>query len=676
MVRLLQFILMLSDEELQSLGIQDAALCDLWYSERRHDEPRVEDEERIPELIQKWIEIADTTLLQTEGRRHQTLLRELLDIVHAGRTNTLSRDELSLLIKVYSLACEAKNREAFERIRQGLGRHIEKITQRYEALPREKGLPNLSQRFRVVNTEDIQKARSQEVRMVAGVELPSRGPVLTQQGHLRVLGDVPENATLVVEDGDCVVDGFVMGRVAVSGACEVFENLCGVVIARNGDIRARNIVDGAFVVSKRGWVHCRRAERAELIFGGECVNIREASVEGRIFSKKIHIEGEVEGGEIHVGAELKAERYKHSVNRPMSIVFRKRLSCKDYGENPGRQMSSDVSRAMRLRSKLLYSNRQMILAMSEAEQFAANAITYLLIGGDVRVLVDKMVAAQARLNVVNRIMLSLSALYSDAACNLEAAEEAQAESGADTTRLLDELDSDIDRLRDGAEADREVKEEKGEIAEVRRNLLTRSTSPLAMHNTLAELGQKLARWRKEATELEETIKENEARTRAALQAKNLLIEESKKKTKLVVLKEIISKVQKGPKGSAAARRVSDRFTSLMLRSIHSRIEYSKKFRSEAECLRTEFHEAKAKVWEMYQMDVDEEDEAQIEIQASGIFEPGVRLHADPIFLDDKTSPAPGASITTGASSGEPRLFLCRSGVISEVPLEEPVKVGV
>ena len=681
MVRLLQFILMLSDEELQSLGIQDAALCDLWYSERKHDEPRVENEEKIPERIKKWLETADTKLIQTEGRRHQTLLRELLDVVHAGRTDTLSRDELSLLLKVYTLACQAQNGEAFERVRKGLERHIEKITLRHESLPREKGLPRLSERFSVVNTEDILKARSQEVRMVAGVELPSRGPVLTRKGHLRVLGDVPENATLVVEDGDCVVDGFVMGRVAVSGSCEVFENLCGVVIARNGDIRARNIVDGAFVVSKRGWVHCRRAQRVELIFGGECVRIREASVGGRIFSKKIHIEGEAEGGEMHVGAELKVERYKQSVNRPLNVVFRKRLSCKDYGEKPGRQMSSDVSLGMRLRSKLLYANRQMVLALSEAEQSAANAITYLLIGEDVRVLVDRMVSAQARLNVVNRIMMSLSALYSDAACNLEAAEaedraDTQARTGADTGLLLDELSNDIDRLQDDADPDGDVREERKEIAEVRKNLLTRSTSPLALNNTLAELGEKLARWRREATQLEETIGENESRIRAALQAKNLLIEDSKKKTKIIALKEIISKIQEGPKGSEAARRVSAPFTSLMLRSIHTRIEYSRKFHQEIAALRTEFHEVKAKVWELYQLDLDDEDEAQIEMRASGIFDPGVRLHADPIFLNDGTPSSPGASIVTGVNNGEPSLFVCRSGIISEVPIEEPALAGV
>ena len=79
---------------------------------------------------------------------------------------------------------------------------------------------------------------------------------------------------------------------------------------------------------------------------------------------------------------------------------------------------------------------------------------------------------------------------------------------------------------------------------------------------------------------------------------------------------------------------------------------------------------------MYQMDIDEEDEAQIEMQASGIFDPGVRLHADPIFLNDDTSPLPGASIKTGASNGEPSLFLCRSGIISEVLLEEPALAEV
>ncbi len=331
---------------------------------------------------------------------------------------------------------------------------------------------------------------------------------------------------------------------------------------------------------------------------------------------------------------------------------------------------------MRLRSKLLSANRQMILALTEAEQSAANAITYLLIGEDIRVLVDRMVTAQARLNVVNRIMMSLSALHSDAACNLEAAEaddraETQAQASADTGRLLDELSSDIDRLHGDADLDGEVKKERNAIAEVRKNLLTRSTSPLALHNTLAELGEKLERWRREAAELEATIKESEARTRAVLQAKNLSIEDSKKKTKLVTLKEIIAKIQAGPKGSAAARRVSAPFTSLMLRTIHTRIEYSKKFRKEIEGLRSEFDEAKTKVWELYQLDLDNEDDAQIEMQASGIFDPGVRLHADPIFLNDDTSSATGTTITTGENNGEPSLFVCRSGIISEVPIEEP-----
>lgn len=680
MIRLIQFILMLSDEELQSLGIQDAALCDLWLSDGRHNTEKLADVEKLPGTIEKWIETADTKLLQTEGRRHQTLLRELLDIVHEGKTDTLGRDELSLLLRVYNLACRAKNGNAFERVRKGLERHIDDVKRRHESLPRESGLPNLSRRFRVVNTDDILKARSQEVRMVAGVELPSRGPVLTQRGHLRVLGDVPESATLVVEDGDCVVDGFVMGRVAVSGGCEVLENVCGVVIARNGDIRARNIVDGAYVVSKRGWVHCRRAQQAKLIFGGECINIRDATLEGRLFSKRIRVENEVEGGEIHVGTEITADRFVQSVNRPLSIVFRKRLSCKDYGEEPGRQMSSDVSRVLRLRSKLNFTNQQMVFALSEAEQFAANAISYLLVGEDIRVLVDKVATAQARLNVVNRILLSLSALYSDAECSLEASQDEHVEKrdsrgGSDTDRLLDELDGEIDRLQEGAAADDSVREEREGIANVRKNLLASGSSPLALSNTVVEIGQKLARWRKEAAELEETIIQNEAKTRAALQAKNLLIEDSKKKSKLAALKEIIAKIQSGPDDAAAVRRISDPFTSLMLRSVHSRIEFSKKFRTEIDELRAQFHDAKAEIWEAYQMDIEEEDESQIKMRAVGKFVPGVRLLADPIFLDSETPPRPGASFTTGSSNDETVVFVCHSGIIAEMPREELVEAA-
>ena len=270
-----------------------------------------------------------------------------------------------------------------------------------------------------------------------------------------------------------------------------------------------------------------------------------------------------------------------------------------------------------MRSKLNVTNHQMVFALGEVEQFAANAITYLLVGEDIRVLVDNMVAAQARLNVVNRIILSLSALYSDAESSLEASQDKDAgerepRSNSDTDRLLDELDGDIDRLQEGGETDEAVKEEREGIANVRKSLLASASSPLALNDTMGDIGQKLARWRQEAAELKETISQNEVRTRSALQAKNLLIEDSKKKSKLAALKEIIAKIQNGPGDSAAARRIADPFTSLMLRSIHSRVDLSKNLRTEVEELRVEFNEAKAGIWEAYQMDIDEEDESQTE----------------------------------------------------------------
>ena len=99
MIRLIEHVLTLPVEELSGLGIQDAALCDLWFSNRNHDAPEIDGFEKIPDLLEKWIQTADNKLLQTEGRRHQTLLRELLDIVHEGKTDTLGRDELSLLLR-------------------------------------------------------------------------------------------------------------------------------------------------------------------------------------------------------------------------------------------------------------------------------------------------------------------------------------------------------------------------------------------------------------------------------------------------------------------------------------------------------------------------------------------------------------------------------------------------
>ena len=519
----------------------------------------------------------------------------------------------------------------------------------------------------MVNTADIEGAKSREVRFLAGVELPCRGPVLVQRGHMRVLGDVPESATLVVEQGSCVVDGYVMGRVAASGACEIRENISGVAIARNGDIRARNVIDGAFVVSKRGWVRCRRAQRPKMIFAGECIRIGQETIQGRLISRSIRVAESIHGGEVHVGADLEAEWLRHSHNRPLDIVFRPRLSCKDYGEDPGRQMAVDVSASIHLREKLYLAQRKMSFALNEAEQIASNALTYVLAGEEMEALIDKTVSAHRRLNILNRIVLSLHTLFANAECTLEAPLPADSEENALDTRetdsILDELNSEMDKLGEGMPEDDLLRTGRTEIAHARKELGADRPNRKNLHYTLAGLGKKLTHWLDEAEGLKQQIGRNEQLIQDSLRTKNVLSESAADTPKLVTLQHLVAKLRQGPRDDPMGMRLNSAFESLMLRTIHSKVEAAKKARNDIEGLRRQFSEAREKVWQEYQMNIPKEDDILTEMTATGRFDPGVRLHAAPHFLRDEQPATTGASIVSHGSGEQVASYVCRSGLI-------------
>jgi hypothetical protein len=64
--------------------------------------------------------------------------------------------------------------------------------------------------------------------------------------------------------------------------------------------------------------------------------------------------------------------------RPLTIIFRENLSCREYGEEPDKEMSRGMSKALRLRRNLAHGRRTTQLAVCEAEQFASSALMYIL----------------------------------------------------------------------------------------------------------------------------------------------------------------------------------------------------------------------------------------------------------------------------------------------------------
>ena len=170
------------------------------------------------------------------------------------------------------------------------------------------------------------------------------------------------------------------GRLAATFDCEVRENISGVVVVRRGDIRTRNIIDKAYVISKQGTVHCRHSQAPDLVFAGREIRIEDAAIMGCYVSPRIQVGGEAYGGEFHASESVAAEQFRRSDTRELALVLRRDISCRDYGETPDENASNLMATAAQLRRRIRDLATQARFADRESEQCAATAVVHL-VGG-------------------------------------------------------------------------------------------------------------------------------------------------------------------------------------------------------------------------------------------------------------------------------------------------------
>ncbi len=669
--RLVEHVLSLPDEALGSLGIQDAALCQVWLSNRGAGQNPPAGLDSLTARIQQWLALSEVSSRQSEGRRSQTLLRELIDRLEGDHVDTMSRDELDLIETVYGFAHAAQNPATFERVRKIIAPRRARIAARRASTPAVVGTPTLSARLLVVRSQDILAAPPREISRFAGLELPSRGPVMAHNGHVRVLGDVPEGTTLVVENGACVVDGFVLGRIAVSGNCEVLENLSGVVISRNGDVRARNIVDGAFVVAKRGWVHCRRSHRAKLVFAGNTIRVAERSTRSRFFAPTVKVGECIEGGEIHTSQSVEAGAFRSTPEATLDLVFRRSLSCKDYGEDPGKAMTVDVSHALRCRAELQYVSQQLQLALKEAEDSAETALTYILAGDAAGHVAEEILAAQRRLKMLNRVLLGLRALFAEAEAKMEDAPgDGNAAPGPDHG-FMDRLDTELKEILNENPGDAQTQASYDDVVQSRQHL--RSGRRLT-HSALSHIGERLQLWQREYTVLEETVRQGRDRIRKSMQATELFEEGVGTRSRVLTLRRIMQHAGEKTPNVRLQERVKAPLVVLMARTVEARLAQARKLKEETTRLQQIFDQAREVVWGKYQMRIDAGDSAAHRIAVEGRFETSARLWADPAYLTLPAGEVPkGGSCVVAATAGRAARYVCVGNFIAEEPVEGPAE---
>ncbi len=658
----------MDDEALALLGIQDAALCQVWLSNGGADKEPLEGIEKLPGRLERWLSASDHAKPNSEGRRSQTLLRELIDRLERDEVDKMSRDELDLLEAVHGFAHAAQNPVTFERVRRAIAPRRARIAARRAGMPAVVGTPALSARFLVIRAQDILAAQAREVRVIAGVELPSRGPVMVHSGHVRVLGDVPQNTTLVVEDGACVVDGFVIGRVAVSGTCEVLENISGVVISRNGDVRARNIVDGSMIVAKRGWVHCRRAAGTKLVFAGNTIKVSERASRCRFLAPTIKVAECIEAGEMHSSLRVESAMFRSLPDATLDIVFRRSLSCKDYGENPGKQMTIDVTRALRTRAELQCARQQLQLVLKEAEDAAETALTYILAGDAAGQMAGDVLSAQRRLDVLNRVLLGLRALYAEAEAKIDGTGEE--EEAAAEPDFFDRLDGEMKQIISEQPNDATLTESYDQVAESRKRLRGVRGNRKLMSSALADIGEKLQHWRQEFIALEETIRLGRENIRKSIEAKEL-IEEAQGRSRVLTLQRLLKKAGERGASERLKKRIDTPFVTLMTRTIEKRLMAAKKYKDESDRLQKDFDAARDVVWKQYQMRIEAGDSAGHRITVEGCFENKAKFYTDPAYITMPNEEVPrGGTRLITSSGGNPTRYVCIGSMIAEEPFEQ------
>jgi len=677
--RLVEHVLALSEEGLASLGIQDAALCQVWWANGGAGAEPPVGIETLQARIHRWLALSERPERKSEGRRSQTLLRELIDRLEADHVEQMHRDELDLLEAVYGLSQVAQNPETFERVRRAIAPRRARIAARRAGLKAVVGTPALTARFLVVRAEDILAAHPREVKVIAGVEMPSRGPVLVHCGHVRVLGDVPQNTTLVVEDGACVIDGYVLGRVAVSGNCEILENVSGVVISRNGDVRARNIVDGAFVVAKRGWVHFKRAAGAKMVFAGNAIHAADRCSRSRFFAPALKVNGVVEAGEVHVSRRVEAESFRSATDSSLSIVFRRSLSCKDYGENPGKAMDTDVARAYRCRAELQRVRQRLNLAVGEAENAAETALTYALAGDAAGQIAGEVLSAQRRLDVLNRVLIGLRTLYAEAETKVdtEEGEEIAAEDFSLDGGFLDQLDSEMGQIIAEDPADNTLKLSYDEVAQTRQRITKSAGKRKLMRAALTEISEKLARWRDDFTQLEKEVREGRERIRQSVPVVEALRDSGAARSRVLALQRLMQRAAEPGPNEGLRKRIEAPVTVLLLRTIEKRLALSRKFKEESLRLQKEFDALRDGVWNKFQVRVETADSSEQRIVIEGRFETSVRLLTDSAYLTLSPGEVPrGGERLATASKDEPMRYVCVGGRIDGESIEESAEAAL
>lgn len=673
---LLEYIGALPLTTVEGLDLEDAALCLAWHESYAGN---VEVQHRwvgVLRAVEHWVAHARHEEPATKGRRHQWILRDLIDELGQKRLPLMNRAQVDLLCAVRQLIERVAHPDSFVRIRELLEPHAKNLQMRRAGFDAEPGLPNLTDRVTIATQRELEQAAPREVRFIAGIEWPAIGPVFTHKGRLKVFGDVPENCTVVVEDGPCSITGYVFGRVAAKMGCEVRENTAGLVVVSEGDVRGRSAVQNANIIAKQGCVFLHTAQNPQHIFAWDRIDIAENAMLGKYTSQRIGVANEALGGEFHVSGELTASRFRRDDTHDPVIVLRRYVSGADYGEVVKVDAARLMAHAARLHRRLANIRQVMELAAHEAGNYAEHALIYLAGGESVRKSIEEIDISRQRLAVLERIVAGLQSLSLAAEDTLhgelrtdsqdrQASERTAAED--DSPSFTEDLDRELAELAATGSIDADLVEARTEMTAMDTTLKRQRADRQRVSELLVRIEGKAAGWLSERKRLLETIQRKQAGIAQFIERAEAVLRGKGEGSKVEMLTQLLAAARTRPSGDPIVQRARSPFTRLLVKCIENRLGRTKRYAHTVDTIRKELDAANAELRrDSLALFCEAESEGVQQARVTGRFDAGVRICSDSLLLDEPDLP-PGLVIRTPCTGSAVTTFVRQKDGIVELP---------
>lgn len=210
---LVDYVLTLREDDVRELWLEDMTCCAAWWHAWSRTGQDAGTRSRIAEVVEWWRSSVTLREYATEGRHQQPLLRRLLDEVAAKGAAGLDDDAVDFLKAAHDLASRSHDAALFYRPRRLIEPHLAGLEVRWNHVSGgDADFHGLSERVMIVPGPDLGLAKHREIRVMAGIDVGCVTPVFAYTGELKVLGNVPENCVVVVDQGSCYVGGIFSGK--------------------------------------------------------------------------------------------------------------------------------------------------------------------------------------------------------------------------------------------------------------------------------------------------------------------------------------------------------------------------------------------------------------------------------------------------------------------------------